>query len=314
MAVAFSLGLFLTGIDYGLMQLGKSLGQDTLPFLGASSNFGEVIAAFLVNIGLASVFYHWLRLPNRWWIVILAALTLSIAPDITTALGLPHLLEPFIIGGLYALVYGFYDVLYNGLRIEPTYKLVISVVVIWFVAAGLVDLSDAATTKQAARQQETALQKVGFTLYAPTSNTGQFVFQDYSFNSYSEPAYVNLEFSHNLELNVFKTPAYFNPPTNCGQTMPLSSTLADDNVDYNCPLVATTQRGRPVYAYTQEANIIPGQPVIPESYFTEIDGVVVSIADFDPSTPLSAIETLIDTLNPVTVDQLNSLSKSGSSQ
>lgn len=205
-----------------------------------------------------------------------------------------------ITAGLSYVIFGL--IFNHGPKLFST-RLTIAAIVAGVAIFAFPTLSSQVSNTRYEEEREAKLASIDIDLYAPKSSTGKFVYERYSFNEFSDPPYITLDFTNGLNANVFKRPSYFNPPINCGQTRP----YGDGSVKFECEFAATTPRGRKVYSYTQAATLKYNPNAKPESYFVDLGSTVISLEYFPREITLDEIIMVVDALEPVSLDELKNL-------
>lgn len=212
------------------------------------------------------------------------------------AWGLPPVAILVVVGfvGLLALVF-------------TRYKLAIMCLSIFFIPCSgfyiYTTISNNRSAKVYEEEKNTKLANLDFQLYAPRNKTGNFIYEKYDFNNYSDPPRVDLSLT-TATASIFKRPLYFNPPTDCGQ----ATSYGDGSTKFKCVFVGNSQKGNEVYSYTQAAILKYSPNAKPESYFIDMGSTVISIYYFPKDTTAAEILQIADSLEPITLQELNNLS------
>lgn len=154
-----------------------------------------------------------------------------------------------------------------------------------------------------AKENDAILAVTDIELYAPKHATGKFVYEQYVFNELNQPPVVELYFTNGIKINVFKRPANFNPSTDCGPATPYGANAS--NIE--CVLAATSPRDRKIYSYIQIATLRFKPEARPEGFFVDLGQTVISLDNFQREATLEDAVKIIDALEPVSFDELKSL-------
>ena len=178
------------------------------------------------------------------------------------------------------------------------------------------------TANQSQTKSETkqALNVFAFKLYALADSDARFKLQDVvpHADSFDKIKYLELVYkdttagSEPIYIKEFAQPAYYMPPSNCGQDSPTDMATS---TGFACKSLKTTSKGRQIYAYSQYYNPSFGytseqlKTIQPEWFFVEISGTVISMKGFvQDSVTAQDIVSLVDSFEENTPEKISSKS------
>ncbi len=306
-AVGLILGIASYGVGFGVGAIIKT-GCNTESSICTLGGYLSVTLDFILNIAIAAYTLKRLRVTRFLHIVLFANISLFPASLLlSTMTRLEAQLILILAGLLYAAAYSFYYWLFNGLRLDPTNRLVIAVILATLMIFGSTHLGNQLGIQEYENEQQSKIEGYDFALYRPTYIPAGYRIDSVSPSYDDDPAaYLEVSYSYGddyrgapglFHIYVFNSSnGQFNPPGDCGPEHP-NDILS---YDFPCAEIGVTPRGDRIYHHISDFS---------NQYntYAKMGDSVVVLASNDDHMDKSELLRIMGSLQPTTARELKAL-------